>query len=125
MITERPNNSKFICVQSSVAPAKEQSWEVCAQHIFFTNQKINKEKSTHMERTPITRALQLVRNEMGKADKDLQQLYAELQELLEVEKQHIEQSYRWGFTDGTRYTNKVSPFYSTAGSYFTNNFLQS
>jgi hypothetical protein len=125
MITERPNNSKFICVQNSVAPAKEQSWEECAQHIFFTNQKINKEKSNHMERTPIARALQLVRDEMGKTEKNLPLLYAELQELLEVEKQHIQQSYRWGFTDGTRYTNGAQPFYTTAGSYFTNNFLQS
>jgi len=125
MVTQRPNNSKFICVQSSVAPAKEKSWEDCAKHIFFENQKINKQKTRYMERTPIARALQLVRDEIGKSEKDLPTMYATLLELLEVEKDHIQQSYRWGFTDGTRYTNGAKPFYTTASNFFTANFLQS
>ena len=125
MTTERPSNSKFICVHSSIEPATKQSWEETAKHIFFENQKINKQKTKYMERTPISRALQLVRDEIGKSEKDLPTLYATLLELLEVEKDHIQQSYRWGFTDGTRYTNGVQPFYSTAGNFFTANFLQS
>jgi len=75
-----------------------------------------------MEKTSLSRAIELLKEEMGKPEKNLQHLYAEFQELLLVEKQHIEASYRWGFVDGQRYTNRVSPFYSNANQYFTNNF---
>jgi hypothetical protein len=120
----RPENSKFICVQSSCLIDKAQSWEEVARHIHFESQKIKKEKTQYMERTAINRAMQLVREEIGKQDKDLSALYVELIELLEVERQHLEQAYRWGFTDGTRYTNGVPTFYVTANHYFTKNHLQ-
>lgn len=120
----RPANSKFICVQSSYSPAKEYTWQDRAQHIHFEIQKLNHKKTKHMERTAINKALQLIRDEIGKPDKDLPTLYASMLELLEIERQQIEQAYRWGFTDGTRYTNGAQPFYTTANHYFTNNHLQ-
>lgn len=110
-------------MQSSYSPPKEFTWQDTAQHIHFEIQKLNHKKTKHMETTATNRVLDLIREEIKSPDKDLQCLYISVLELLEIERQQIEQAYRWGFTDGTRYTNGVQPFYITATSYYNNNHL--
>ncbi|CAB5224309.1 hypothetical protein UFOVP386_46 [uncultured Caudovirales phage] len=75
-----------------------------------------------MESFVIQRAIQLLNDGLASQELNPSILYAELQELLLLEKQNLESAYRWGFNDGCRYTNRVNPFYVTANDFVTKNF---